>query len=78
MLFFFGVISLKAQTTVTGNVKGASGEAIPGVTVLEKNTTNGSTTILRELYNKINSTTLSFFLLSGIHRLEEEVKGLQP
>ncbi|QMU31228.1 SusC/RagA family TonB-linked outer membrane protein [Adhaeribacter radiodurans] len=36
--------NLYAQTTVTGTVSGAGGEALPGVTVLVKGTTNGTTT----------------------------------
>ncbi|MDQ3290674.1 MAG: TonB-dependent receptor plug domain-containing protein, partial [Bacteroidota bacterium] len=36
--------NLYAQTTITGTVSGAGGEGLPGVTVLLKGTTNGTTT----------------------------------
>jgi iron complex outermembrane receptor protein len=42
---FLGVLSLKAQTiAVTGSVKNLAGEPLPGVTVMEKSTTNGVAT----------------------------------
>lgn len=76
MLFFFGVISLKAQTTITGNVKSVSGEPIPGVTVLEKNTTNGSTTDINGNYTiKVNPSATLIFSFIGYTPLEEKVNG---
>ncbi len=44
-VFQFGaMVQVYAQTNVTGKVSGTGGEALPGVTVLLKGTTNGTTT----------------------------------
>ena len=47
LLLFFLLIAYAAQAqkaTVTGRVLGASGEALPGSTVLERGTSNGTST----------------------------------
>ncbi|MDQ4141963.1 MAG: TonB-dependent receptor [Bacteroidota bacterium] len=44
MVLSFYSSNLYAQTTITGTVSGAGGEGLPGVTVLLKGTTNGTTT----------------------------------
>ena len=38
------IVSAYAQQTVTGTVTGDDGSGLPGVTVIQKGTTNGTTT----------------------------------
>ncbi|MEP1097261.1 MAG: SusC/RagA family TonB-linked outer membrane protein [Cyclobacteriaceae bacterium] len=45
-LFFFAVASVMAQRTVSGKVTDDTGEGLPGVNVVIKGTTNGTTTDL--------------------------------
>ena len=44
IVFCFISMSLHAQTSITGKVSGTGGEGLPGVTVLVKGTTTGTTT----------------------------------
>lgn len=75
ILILFGTLSLKAQTiTVNGNVKNSSGEPIPGVTVLEKNTSNGLITDMSGNYAiKVNPTSVLVFSFVGYTPVEELV-----
>ena len=64
MLLFLTMFSLDllAQVTVSGVVKDADGNTLPGVTVLEKNTTNGTVTDMDGKYklNVQNGSTVTF------------------
>ncbi|HPS13415.1 MAG TPA: carboxypeptidase-like regulatory domain-containing protein, partial [Prolixibacteraceae bacterium] len=77
VLMFSGLITLKAQTiTVSGNVKNSSGESLPGVTVLEKNSSNGRTTDMDGNYTiqvKQNATLVFSFI--GYHPVEEMINN---
>jgi iron complex outermembrane receptor protein len=77
MLIFYGIGSLKAQTTaVSGNVKSSTGEPLPGVTVLVKGTTNGLITDINGNYTiqtKPNATLQFSFV--GYMPAEESVNG---
>ena len=42
VLLFASFTSVFAQTSVSGTVTDASGSSIPGVTIIEKGTTNGT------------------------------------
>jgi len=47
LLFLFlctGLLAHAQKTTISGRVVGAQGEALPGSTVLERGTTNGTST----------------------------------
>ena len=44
LLLFCGLLAQAQKTTVTGRVLSAQGEALPGSTVLERGTTNGTST----------------------------------
>ena len=64
LLLFLTMFSLDllAQVTVSGVVKDADGNTLPGVTVLEKNTTNGTVTDMDGKYklNVQNGSTVTF------------------
>jgi TonB-dependent starch-binding outer membrane protein SusC len=45
------VINAQAQNQITGKVTSAAGEALPGVTVLLKGTSNGTATDASGVYN---------------------------
>jgi TonB-dependent starch-binding outer membrane protein SusC len=75
ILILLGTISLKAQTiTVTGIVKNSSGEPIPGVTVLEKNTSNGLVTDMNGNYSiMVKTNSILVFSFIGYQTVEEQV-----
>ena len=74
----FGLaVSANAQQTVTGNVTGDDGAGIPGVTVLEKGTNNGTITDVDGNYtlgvSSGNSTLVFSFV--GMKTVEEPIGG---
>ncbi len=74
----FGLaVSANAQQSVTGNVTGDDGAGIPGVTVLEKGTNNGTITDVDGNYtlsvSSGNSTLVFSFV--GMKTVEEAVNG---
>jgi TonB-dependent starch-binding outer membrane protein SusC len=77
ILIFLGITSLKAQTTtVSGNVKNSSGESLPGVTVLEKNSTNGRTTDMDGNYTiQVKPSSTLVFSFVGYQTVEEAVNN---
>jgi TonB-linked SusC/RagA family outer membrane protein len=80
LMLFFGMLSinLMAQNvTVSGSVKNASGETVPGVTVIVKGTTNGTVTDPNGNYSLANvplGTTLIFSFV-GMKTQEIKVAG---
>ncbi|MBN1924527.1 MAG: TonB-dependent receptor [Prolixibacteraceae bacterium] len=76
-LILLGTSSLKAQTvTVTGNVRDGSGESLPGVTILEKSTTNGSVTDADGNYSiSVNPDAILQFSFVGYQPVEEPVNS---
>jgi len=77
ILIFVGITSLKAQTTtISGNVKNSSGESLPGVTVLEKNSTNGRTTDMDGNYTiQVNPNATLVFSFIGYQPVEEAINN---
>jgi TonB-linked SusC/RagA family outer membrane protein len=76
LLFLAAMAVYGQQRTITGTVTQASdGRPIPGVTVLEKNTVNGTTTDLNGSYSlKINSNTKALlFSYVGMRTVEAPV-----
>ena len=56
LILFAGFGNVQAQSlTVSGTVSSSSGELLPGVTVFEKNTTNGSITNIEGVYSIVIS-----------------------
>ena len=51
VLLFASFASVIAQTTVSGTVNDASGSSIPGVSIVEKGTTNGTTSDMNGKYS---------------------------
>ncbi len=65
----------KAQRSVTGKVTDESGNALPGVSVLEQGTTNGTITLSNGTYSiKINSKTK--FLVFSYIGMQTQVKKI--
>ena len=73
----FSLISTTyAQQTVTGTVTGSDGTGIPGVTVLEKGTGNGTITDIDGNYTiKVSSDATLVFSFVGMQSIEETVNG---
>jgi TonB-linked SusC/RagA family outer membrane protein len=65
------------QKSITGRVTDASGEALPGVTVLVKGTTNGIITDLNGKYTiqKLTDNDVLVFSFVGFRAYEEKVAG---
>lgn len=66
-----------AQQTVTGTVTGEDGTGIPGVTIVEKGTTNGTTTDMDGKYSlKVNSaSSVLNFSFVGMKTVSESLNG---
>lgn len=77
ILIFYGIGTLKAQTTaVSGNVKNSAGEPLPGVTVLEKGTTNGLTTNVDGNFTiQVNPKSTLIFSFIGYNPIEEAINN---
>jgi iron complex outermembrane receptor protein len=77
ILILFGASSLKAQNiNVTGAVKNQSGEALPGVTILEKGTTNGTVTDANGNYTiPVSPDAVLQFSFIGYKPVEEPVEN---
>ena len=59
MLSFLLARSLYAQQEISGNITSESGERLPGVTVLEQGTTNGTITDIAVSYTHLTLPTTS-------------------
>ncbi|MCF8358252.1 MAG: SusC/RagA family TonB-linked outer membrane protein [Prolixibacteraceae bacterium] len=77
ILIFFGITSLKAQNIhVTGAVKNQLGERLPGVTILEESTTNGTVTDANGNYSiSVSPDAVLKFSFIGYQSVEEAVKN---
>lgn len=68
--------SVYAQKTVTGTVTGTDGVGFPGVTVIEKGTTNGTTTDLDGKYSiSVGDNAVLNFAFMGMQSVDEVVNN---
>ena len=75
MVLFISTVSM-AQNSVSGTVVDKSGEGIPGVTVLEKGTTNGAVTDVNGAFTvNVASDAVLVFSYIGYEPQEVEVGG---
>lgn len=73
-LFLSGVAS--AQNVIQGRVTDDSGEALPGATVLEKGTSNGTITDLEGNYQlAVGEDAVLVFTFIGFQTMEQNVQG---
>jgi TonB-linked SusC/RagA family outer membrane protein len=76
--FLLAAFPVLAQTTISGTVADKTGESLPGVTVVEKGTTNGTVTDTDGNYsiiiNNPDDATLVFSFV-GMKKQEVDVKG---
>lgn len=78
LIFLACSIQLHAQTTVTGTVKDGNGNPLPGVNIIEKTTTNGTTTDADGAYRLAISSSNATLVFSFIgYQTEEVVVGNQ-
>jgi TonB-linked SusC/RagA family outer membrane protein len=76
VMLFATFASAFAQTKVSGTVTDASGASIPGVSIVEKGTTNGITTDMDGKYSlAIGSSAVLQFSFVGMTAIEEVVNG---
>lgn len=76
VLLFASFASAFAQTTVSGTVNDASGSSIPGVSIVEKGTTNGTTSDINGKYSlKVGANAVLQFSFVGMSAIEEAVNG---
>ena len=76
VLFFASFASVFAQTNVSGTVTDASGSSIPGVAIIEKGTSNGTTTDIDGKYTiSVGSSAVLQFSFVGMQTMEEVVNG---
>lgn len=68
------VFTVRAQTAVSGRVTGNDGEALPGVTVLEKGTSNGAVTDVDGNYRITVSSSNATLVLSYLGFRTSEVQ----
>jgi len=73
VFFLFTFTTTFAQVPVSGTVKDASGMGIPGVSVLEKGTTNGTITDIQGSFNFSVADTGSVILISAVGFISEEL-----
>ncbi len=76
VLLFASFASAIAQTKVSGTVTEANGSSIPGVSIVEKGTTNGTTSDIDGKYSlTVGSNAVLQFSFVGMLTLEEAVNG---
>lgn len=76
VLLFASFASVFAQTKVSGTITDVSGSSIPGVAVIEKGTTNGTTTDIDGKYSlTVPSGAVLQFSFVGMLDVEEAVNG---
>ena len=76
VLLFASFASVYAQTTVSGTVNDATGSSIPGVSIVEKGTTNGTTSDIDGKYSlKVGASAVLQFSFVGMTAIEEVVNG---
>lgn len=70
------ILNAHAQQTVTGTVTGDDGSGMPGVTILEKGTTKGTTTGMDGKYSiSVPANATLVFSFMGMQAVEEQVNG---
>jgi len=73
---FVLIASAMAQQTVTGTVTDEEGIGIPGVTVLEKGTANGTITSIDGVYSlQVSPNATLAFSFVGLQTVEEQING---
>ncbi len=76
VLLFASFASVIAQTKVSGTVTDATGSSIPGVSIIEKGTTNGTTSDIDGKYTlTVGSGNVLQFSFVGMLTVEEAVNG---
>lgn len=76
LLALFISVGSYAQTALTGNVSDTSGEPLPGASVVEKGTTNGTTTDLDGNFTlNLKSSSTIVVSFAGFETKEINVKG---
>ena len=76
VLLFASFAGVMAQTKVSGIVTEANGTSIPGVSVIEKGTTNGTTSNIGGTYSlTVRPGAVLQFSFVGLLRVEEAVDG---
>ncbi len=76
VLLFASFASAFAQTKVSGTVTDATGSSIPGVAIVEKGTSKGTTTDIDGKYSlTVGSSAILQFSFVGMLTLEETVNG---
>ncbi|WP_346858363.1 TonB-dependent receptor [uncultured Draconibacterium sp.] len=73
LLCVFSTSTFAQQVTVSGNVKDASGLALPGVTIVEKETTNGTVTNMDGNYSINVSSANAVLQISFIGMKSQEI-----
>lgn len=73
LLFIAATVQAQAQVSITGTVKDENGSALPGVNVLEKGTTNGTTTDAEGQFRFSVNDKSSVLVFSFIGYLTEEL-----
>ncbi len=71
-LSLFSIETFAQQVTVTGKVTETSGDGLPGVTIVEKGTTNGTVTNIDGNYS-INADQKSTLVFSFVGMLSQEI-----
>jgi len=78
LVFLVPIISLAQETTLKGKVIDDSGQPIPGVTIILKGTTQGTSTDFDgfyELSTSIGSESILVFSYVGLKTIEEKING---
>ncbi len=76
VLLFASFASVLAQTKVSGTVTDATGSTIPGVAIVEKGTSNGTTTDIDGKFSlSVSTSAILQFSFVGMQTLEEAVNG---
>ncbi|MCB8995663.1 MAG: TonB-dependent receptor [Bacteroidales bacterium] len=72
LLSLLSTVSFAQQATVSGNVTDSNGESLPGVTIIEKGTTNGTITGIDGDYT-ISVSTDATLVFSFVGMLKQEI-----
>jgi hypothetical protein len=76
VLLFASFASVLGQTKVSGTVTEANGTSIPGVSVVQKGTTNGTTTDIDGTFDlTVPANAVLQFSFVGMLTVEESVNG---
>ena len=78
LIFLVPLISICQEVTIKGQVTDVNGQPIPGVTILVKNTSTGTSTDFDGLYKlttKVSPNTIFIFSYVGMTTIEESING---